>query len=144
VHWWRRAAQRGSHLIDASNSYPTVRALLEDGEIAVVTFDIPGSRETMFLGKRVSLASGTARLAFDADALILPARTRRVRGLSHVDIAPPLDCRNFVDAAELHDALANIHSKLILELAETLEDPRRAGVWGEDATAEVWSQPPLP
>ncbi len=144
VQWWRRTAQRDGHPIHASNSYQTVRALLEDGEIVMVTFDIPGSRETMFLGKRVSLASGTARLAFDADALILPARTRRVRGRSHVDIAPPLDCRNFADAAELHDALADIHSKLILELAETLEDPRRAGLWGEGATAEAWSQPTLP
>ncbi len=141
AYWWQKVAHRGHHLIHASNSYQTIRALLEQGEITVVAFDVPGSRDTVFLGKRVSLASGTARLALDADALILPVRARRARGCSQVDIAPPLDCRNFADAAELHDALADIHSRLILELAETLEDPRRAGAWEDGATAEAWTIP---
>jgi lauroyl/myristoyl acyltransferase len=142
AHWWQKVAHRGHHLINASNSYQTIRTLLEQGEIAVVAFDVPGSRETVFLGKRVGLASGTARLALDADALILPVRARRARGCSQVDIAPALDPRDFADAAELHDALADIHSELILELAETLEDPRRAGAWEERATAEAWTVPP--
>jgi lauroyl/myristoyl acyltransferase len=141
AHWWRRVATRGTYLIRANRSYPTIQVLLEEGEIVVIYFDMIGSRETVLLGKPMPLASGTARLATSAGALVLPVRARRVGGRVCVDILAPLDPGAFAEPGQLHDALATIHSKLILEFPETLEDPRRPGAWEEGATAEAWIAP---
>jgi lauroyl/myristoyl acyltransferase len=142
VHWQRKSATRKlERVIPASRSFVVIRDLLEAEEVVQSFFDMPGPHVTNFLGKPVMLADGTARLAIDADAMVLPARSRRVGHRSYVDFAAPLDARDFDDADQLHERLAAIHSQLILEVAETLEDPRRDGAWETGATAEAWISP---
>jgi two-component system sensor histidine kinase KdpD len=68
----------------------------------------------------------------------IPARARRVGHRVWVDFATPLDARDFADVEELHERLAALHQELILELAESLEDPRRTGAWEQGATARAW------
>lgn len=140
--WWRRITALGAaRMIERQGAFQTVKALLESGERVALTFDVIGRRETVFLGKSVRLADGTARLAMDTGALVLPMRSRRVGGRVWVDVEDPLDPTDFPGPAELHAELARIHSQLILEKAECLEDPRRAGAWEDGATADAWIAP---
>jgi len=90
------------------------------------------------------LTDGSARLAQEADAPILPLRPRREGHRVWMDIQAPLDPRDFADAQELHRALAGVHERLILELPHTLEDPHRPGFWEEGATADAWTKPAVP
>jgi lauroyl/myristoyl acyltransferase len=141
VRFQQRSQARQERLVCSLHSFAVIESLLGEGQIVESFFDIPGSRETRFLGKRAMLASGTARLAAAADAIVLPARTRRVGHRMWVDVSPALDSRDFADFEQLHDTLAAIHSGLILDVAETLEDPRRPGVWEAGATADSWVMP---
>jgi hypothetical protein len=146
--WGRRimrrraeARARGERLVPAADSFGLLKKLLEDGEIVSVFFDMPGGHETRFLGKPVMLASGSARLAVQADALVLPIRTRRAGHRVWVDVGSPLDPRAFAGPEELHAALAAVHERWILELPAMMEDPNRIGVWEQGATAEAWIKP---
>jgi lauroyl/myristoyl acyltransferase len=139
--WWQKVEKRGTFLVRANRSTPTVLALLKEGEIISLYFDVIGRHSSVLLGKPVSLAPGTAKLARKGEALILPLRARRTGARVCVDILPALDARDFEDPEHLHDELARIHSELILEFAETLEDPRRAGAWEHGAKADAWISP---
>lgn len=136
--WQRKGDMRGQRVLLSAGSFALLEALLEEGELVELFFDLPGSRGTRFLGKEVMLASGTARLAMSTGAIVVPARTRREGHRIWVDVAAPVDPREFTGAEQLHQALADVHSELILEFAETLEDPRRPGAWEAGATAERW------
>jgi lauroyl/myristoyl acyltransferase len=147
-YWGRRVARRRAQararderLICAVDSFAVLKTLLAEGEVVSVFFAIPGHRETHFLGKPVMLASGSARLATQTDALILPIRTRRSGHRVWVDVDAPLDPRDFAGAEELHDALAAAHERLILELPATIEDPNREGAWELGASARMWIRP---
>jgi lauroyl/myristoyl acyltransferase len=85
------------------------------------------------------LSSSSARLASEADALILPLRARREGHRTWVDVAEALDPRLFSDEESLHEALAEVHERWILERPAALEDPRRKGAWEERASAERWA-----
>ena len=104
-------------------------------------FALPGHGETRFLGKRVMLASGSARLAAAADALVVPVRARRRAHLVSLDVEAPLDPRDFADWQELQGALAAVHERWILELPATMEDPNRDGAWERGASAQEWIRP---
>lgn len=141
ARWWRVAAARREHIISSAGCFPLLRALLGQGESVWLLFDMPGSRETPFLGKPVMLSSSSARLAGEAGALILPLRARREGHRTWVDVAQPLDPRRHSDEQELHAELAAVHERWILERPEALEDPRRKGAWEEGASAERWALP---
>ncbi len=141
AHWRRQTIARGERFVQTEGSYTVLRALLERGRLVIVFFDMPGSRETSFLGKPVMLASGTARLAVETGALVLPMRARRDGHRVWVDTQAPLDPDNFTGSEELHHSLAAIHERWILELPASLEDPNRAGAWEQSATAEAWRRP---
>jgi lauroyl/myristoyl acyltransferase len=137
---WRQAMQRDARIVAAKGSYAVVRALLAQGEWVVLFFDLPGHRETRFLGKPAMLADGTARLAIESEALVLPVRTRRAGHRVHLDVAEALDPRAFADAEELHAALARVHERWILECPAAMADPRGFG-WGQGASAQAWLIP---
>lgn len=139
ARWWRVAAARREHVIMSAGCFPVLRALLRQGELVWLLFDMPGSRETYFLGKPVMLSSSSARLASEADALILPLRARREGHGTWVDVAEALDPRLFTGEESLHEALAEVHERWILERPEALEDPRRKGAWEAGASAERWA-----
>lgn len=141
ARWWQGICARDERLLHSVGCFPVAKSLLEAGEVVLVYFDMPGTTTTTFLGKPVMLSSGSAQLAFQTDALILPLRARREGARVFTDVREPLDPRDFTSAQELHQALAGDHERSILELAETLEDPCRAGAWERGATAEEWSRP---
>ena len=147
-HWGRRLARwrrelyaRNQRALSSAGAFGVLQLLLEAGELVLIQFDMPGSRETRFLGKPVMLTTGTVRLALRADALVLPMRTRRVAHRVWVDIEAPLDPRDFADDHALHEALAAVHERWILDSPATLEDPRREGAWEAGATATAWLRP---
>jgi lauroyl/myristoyl acyltransferase len=146
-YWGRRLARwrqgiwaRNVRMVCSVESFPVLQALLEGGETVIVYFDMPGGARTQFLGKPVMLSSSTARLAFATDALVLPLRARRAGSRVWTDVFEPLDPRDHASAYVLHRALAAVHERSILELAETLEDPNRAGAWEHGATASEWAR----
>jgi len=146
--WGRRIARRrteasarGERLVSSAGSFALLQRLLEEGEIVCLFFSMPGHGETRFLGKPVMLASGSARLAATADALVVPIRARRRAHLVSLDVETPLDPRDFADWQELQGALAAVHERWILELPATMEDPNRDGAWEGGASARGWIRP---
>jgi hypothetical protein len=131
----------GARLIEAYGSYDELTRLLAGGAVVALLFDMPGPHETQFLGRPVMLASGTARLAHSADALIVPGRRVLRRYLPVTEFEPAIDPRDYPDWHELHIALAAYYSWRILEDPASLEDPRRPGAW-ETATADGWPLTP--
>jgi lauroyl/myristoyl acyltransferase len=141
-HWRRGLAQSQGRIVRTGDSFGTLRALLERGEVVMIAFDMPGSTKVRFLGKPVGLASGTAVAARETDSLVLPVRRRR-RGLSlEVEFAPAFDPREFADVDALQRALADHHERWILEHPATMEDPSRLGAWDGTARADGWDRPP--
>ncbi|HSZ14708.1 MAG TPA: benzoate-CoA ligase family protein [Solirubrobacteraceae bacterium] len=143
-YWGRRLARwrKGtrSRLVPARGSFRIIQALLERGEPVLVFFDMPGPRETRFLGKPATLADGSAQLAARTGALVLPLRARREGHRVWVDAAPPLDPRDYADVEQLGDALAAVHERWILERPHAMADPRSFG-WEQGATAREWRVP---
>jgi hypothetical protein len=143
-YWGRRVVRRleglqaqDGRLVFSVGSFGVVKALLEERELVILHFDVPGHHETRFLGKPVMLTTGSAKLAMLTDALVVPMRLRRKGHRVWLDAHPPLDPREHEDIEQLHGALAAVHEQWILELPATFEDPRRTGFW-EGANAEGW------
>ncbi|HWJ50750.1 MAG TPA: hypothetical protein VNR42_07005 [Solirubrobacteraceae bacterium] len=142
-YWGRRLARwrKGVHsrLVVSKGSFSVLGALLERGDCVVVSFDMPGHRPTSFLGKPVMLADGSARLALESDALVLPVRARRAGRRVWLDVAAPLDPREFADVEDLHTTLAALHERWILEFPGAMDDPRKTD-WGQGAGPEGWAR----
>jgi len=135
---WRRATK--SRCVPADGSFRIIAALLERGEAVFVFFDLPGPRPTRFLGRHAMLADGTAQLAVRSGALVLPLRARRAGARVLVEAGEALDPADAGSADELHERLAAVHERWILEMPAAMEDPREIG-WGDGATAEAWVAP---
>jgi lauroyl/myristoyl acyltransferase len=143
-YWGRRLARwrKGAlgRPISARGSFPILAALLARGKLLYLFYDMPGSRETRFLGKTAMLADGTARLAAATDALVVPLRARRIASRVWLQAAAPLDPRQHAGAEELHHALAAHHERWILEEPAMMADPNSFG-WEGGALPERWSRP---
>lgn len=136
---WRGVFERaGVSLITAKGCFPVVAELLRRGAVVVMAFDWPGSAESRFLGKRVMLASGTARLAESTGAVVVPAMRRFERLELRTTFGAPLDPAAHRGWRHLHDEVAARHEQWIRASPAALEDPRRAGAWEGDATGEGW------
>ena len=140
-HWRRGLARLDGRIVRMPGSFDTVRALLERGEVTMLAFDVPGRMDTHFLGKSVMLTGGTASLAFQTDALVLPLRRAR-RGLSiPSEFGAPIDSRDYADERSLHAALAAVHEAWILDRPAALESPGRSGAWEHEARPTGWALP---
>jgi lauroyl/myristoyl acyltransferase len=143
-YWGRRLARwrKGAHglPITARGSFPILAALLARGKLLYLFYDMPGSRETRFLGKTAMLADGTARLAAATDALVVPLRAQRIGSRVWLQATAPLDPREHADAAALHRALAAHHERWILEEPAMMTDPNGFG-WDGGAGPQRWSRP---
>jgi lauroyl/myristoyl acyltransferase len=111
------ARRRGT---DARGAFAPILELLRDGATVSVAFDVVGSMPTPFLGRMVSLASGPPKLAYDADAIVVPFVIRRRKHVPRLKFAPPLDTREFDDAGALQAAIARIMERWALELPEAV------------------------
>ena len=141
ARWWMGLRDRGDRVVYSVGSFEVLRALIELDETVLIYFDLPGSMRTRFLGKPVMLASGTAQLAHQTDALVLPIRCRREGTRVWADVFEALDPRDYAGAEELQGAIAAVHERSILEFPECLEDPTRAGAWESAAGPEEWARP---
>jgi lauroyl/myristoyl acyltransferase len=141
---WREARRLGQRMVVTGGSYPLLVSLLRAGEAVELFFDMPGPVGTSFLGKQVMLSGGTARLARETAALLLPVRARLVGHRIWADFAPPIDPLAAADTETLHARLAALHERWILEQPEALEDPNRPGAWEGSAGPGGWRRPPAP
>ena len=138
---WRNATK--SRPVRATGSFRILQALLERGEGVFLFFDLPGPRQTRFLGKPAMLAEGTAQLSIRTGALVLPLRARRDGHRVHVEAGEALDPRDSTGVDALHERLARTHEAWILESPAAMEDPREIG-WRDGATPEAWIAPEPP
>ncbi len=60
------------------------------------------------------------------------------RAGARTEVGEALDPRDYGDAEELHDALAAVHERWILEQPEAMEDPNRPGAWEGGASELEW------
>jgi lauroyl/myristoyl acyltransferase len=140
-HWRNMLTGRHDLWVSAKGSYELLARLLEAGKAVAIAFDVPGTRDTRFLGKQVMLADGTARLAAETGARIVPTRAVPKGARFTQEYAPALDPRELGGAEELHRALAAVHERWILDAPTALEDPRRPGFWEDGATPLAWKLP---
>jgi lauroyl/myristoyl acyltransferase len=101
-------------------SFDTAAEVLGAGGVVSVAFDIAGTMPTPFLGREVSLASGSAALAHATDALIVPFTIGRRGRLPVMRFAPGLDPREHESATALQAALARVMEAWALERPELL------------------------
>jgi lauroyl/myristoyl acyltransferase len=144
-YWGRRVARwrRGIPdvpLVRPRGSFAILAGALERHRTVLVYYDLPGSHETHFLGKPVMLADGTARLAVETDSVVLPLRSLRRGHRLILEANEPLDPRAFGGADELHEALADLHERQILEQPEAMADPADYG-WGDGVGPQRWDRP---
>lgn len=107
-----RAVERaGIRFVGRGDSYEVVRALLSRGEVCFLMFDFRGRTPTKLLGRRMSLASGAAALAWDLRAPVVPVFPVR-RGCAQIgEMRPAIWPGDFADARALHDHLARLVSR---------------------------------
>ncbi len=139
---WRRGVP-GLPVVRPRGTFEPLTSLLREGEQALVYYDLPGRHETHFLGKPVELVDGTARLAVAADALVMPMRSRRHGPRIALEFEEPLDPRTLGGVDEVHEALARVHERLILEDPAAMNDPVEFG-WSDQATRTAWRRPAQP
>ncbi len=101
--------------------FPVMLELVRSGKTVLIAFDTVGNMPTPFLGRRLRLTNGPARLAHDADALVVPVLNRRRDVTPVVRFGEPLDPRDFADATALQGAIA-----------------RQVEHWALEAPASVW------
>lgn len=93
--------EAGARWVRKPGSFEVVRELLRSGELCWMNWDVPGSTEAAFLGRRVVVASGIARLALETGAPVIPALVLR-RGLGQ---AAQLGTPVRAEPGEDHEAL---------------------------------------
>jgi lauroyl/myristoyl acyltransferase len=130
AQWRANLDAAGISLVSARGSYARIAELLRRGELVLIAFDMVGRQETRFSGRGVRLASGTARLAFETGAPVVPVWRARDRWRPFTVAAPALDPADHATWQDVHAALAAIHTRWILARPAALEDPCRPGWWG--------------
>jgi lauroyl/myristoyl acyltransferase len=110
--------EAGSRWVHRGGSYPLLRALLERGEICVMTVDAAGSVEVELAGHRARVRGGVASLALETGAAIVPCATLR-RGFGQVVVLlEPIEASRFDDAADLTRHLAGVLGDVLLREPE--------------------------
>jgi lauroyl/myristoyl acyltransferase len=127
----------GFRPIRAHGSRATFAAVLREGGRVLINPDVPGTAPVRLLGKTVEVKSGTARLALETDAVIVPvAILPHGRGWTiHVD--EPIDPRAHAAWETLLQAVFSAHEPYLLRAPQILESPLRAGGWAV-ATRDGW------
>lgn len=132
-------AEAGFHLSSVATSARRMLSVLRCAGTVLLAMDVPGARLTRYLGKDVEMADGTARLATSTGALVVPAALVPDGRRWAVQIQPALDPQDLGGAPALHQALADVHTGIVLKAPEHLGSPLRQGFWGT-ADANGWSR----
>ncbi|HYI18500.1 MAG TPA: hypothetical protein VD836_07300 [Solirubrobacteraceae bacterium] len=132
VRWLANLQALPVTLVGNAGSYGALADALRAGDAVLTAFDAPGSRPTPFLRQTIRLASGTARLAVETGALVVPIWRARERWRMRTVVGEPIEPGT--DPDDLHERLARVHSAWILARPAALEDPTREGWWGDRIT----------
>jgi KDO2-lipid IV(A) lauroyltransferase len=108
---WTEAV--GCRWVGRGDAYRVFRALLERGEVCWLYFDVKGSVETEMGGREFRLAGGSAALARETGAPIVPAFALRRGHRAVCWLEEPIDPAGFPDAAELHRHLASVVGRVL-------------------------------
>ena len=99
-----------------------------------LAFDVPGSSPTAMAGKQAYLASGTARLAYETGALVVPVLTDDSRPLPEGRVLAPVDASKYGGWQQIHDRLAQLWGDIFLQMPQLMEPTGfQALIWREDA-----------
>ena len=130
VRWLANLQALPVTLLTHVGSYQALADALRGGGAVLTAFDAPGPRPTAFLHREIRLATGTARLAVETGALVVPIWRARERWRMRTIVGEPIEPGDDPDV--LHERLARLHSAWILARPAALEDPTREGWWGVD------------
>jgi hypothetical protein len=143
----RRGEAAGVRYVPVGGSYETFRDLLTRRETCLVMCDVPGSMSTHMAGKPAQLASGTARLAHETGAIVVPILGLLHPDGPHVEILEPIDPHDLAGPQELLDRLAEIYGEAMVRHPEQVEPVGfTRDTFREDSAAyptDLWWPPPL-
>lgn len=125
AQWRRSVDEAGVALMPAEACFDPVVGLLRRGALVAIAVDMPGSEPTTLLGLPAMLTTGPARMALEADALVVPClRPPSRRGVCTI-AGQPLDPRAFDGWRELHHAGARVHDAWMRRAPWAHEVPTR-------------------
>ena len=110
----RWVEESGSRWVHPGGSYPVLRALLERGELCVMTVDASGDFAVEVGGRPARVRTGVASLAFETGAVILPGVVLRRGWKQVVKIFDPVEPRDFDDPEELTRHLVHALGDVLL------------------------------
>lgn len=117
-------AGRDVTLLNARNSYDTARAVLREGGVVWLGCDLTGTTPVRFLGRTYYVPSGTARLAMDTGAPVLPVSAFRYGRLERLEVQEALRPQDHADHRALLQAVFDRHAPAVLAWPEAVERPR--------------------
>jgi lauroyl/myristoyl acyltransferase len=128
VLWRRQQIVRvfggnGARPFPARGAYSTMLDLVAAGEIVAIATDVPGRLPMTFLGRRVSAASGPARLALEAEIPIVPVTSHRSGHRQRFRIEEPIWPAEHADLNSMQQAIADRHAPAILAWPEAVQEP---------------------
>ena len=121
--------EAGFPLVAVRTATRRMLTVLKQGGAVLLAMDVPGPHPTRYLGKDVEMADGTARLAATTKALILPGAFVPDGRRWVLEFLPALDPAEYTGPDELHQALADVHSEVVLRAPEHAGSPLRPGFW---------------
>lgn len=110
-------------VLPAADSYPELASLLRAGGTVALGCDVKGSTPVRFLGRTVYVASGTARLAMETGAPIVPVSVLPHGRLERLELQEPLDPARYNSYQELLQALFARHEAAVLSWPQAMERP---------------------
>ena len=120
----------GARWVHLGGSYRLLKALLERGEVCVMTVDAPGEIEVELAGHPARVRSGVASLALETGAPIVPGATLRRGWGQAVTLFEPVDPADFDDSVQLTHHLVDVLGEVLLR------DPEQA----HDNVFQLWAR----
>lgn len=119
----RTCEMTGVTMVPAAGSFETFVSQLHAGGGVIIAGDVPGRSTVSFLGQRICVASGMARLAVEADVPIVPL-TLHPGPIQRARVQEPLHPRDFgSDVPALLQAAWDAHAPAVEEWPAALETP---------------------
>lgn len=118
----RWVEEAGCRWVHPGGSYPLLRELLMRGEVCVIAVDALGKVDVDLAGHPARVRGGTASLALDTGASIVPGFVLR-RGWGQVCVLlEPIDPSSFANPISLTRHLAKVLGDALLEAPEQVHD----------------------
>jgi hypothetical protein len=130
-----RSRIAGTLFLPSGGSYNVLRGLLQQRRICILMIDIPGEHLTRMAGKNAYLRTGTARLAYETGALVVPIVGLLDRSGPTLAVHEPIDAAAAEGWEEILDDLAQIHGELVLSHPASVEPlPWMRDIWRDEGT----------